>query len=122
MRTIELTRGRVALVDDADFDWLVAMGSWQYINGGYAAGRIPLPDGNKQFAYMHRVILSAGDETDVDHVNGDRLDNRRSNLRVCTHFENCANRGANSNSRSGIKGVRWQSDKRKWQAIISIGG
>jgi hypothetical protein len=56
----------------------------------------------------------------VDHINGNTLDNRRSNLRVCTHAENMRNRRKNSNSSSGYKGVFWDNHYKKWSSYIRV--
>jgi hypothetical protein len=119
VRKIELTQGRVALVDDCDFDWL-SQWNWYFANG-YAVRGERHPEGKSQMILMHRVIMNAPDGMHVDHINGDGLDNRRSsNLRLCNHSQNQANRGPSSNSRSGIKGVWWHHQK--WQAAIKIDG
>lgn len=61
-------------------------------------------------------------ESIVDHINGDKLDNRVANLRLATNAENCRNRGAQSNNTSGHKGVGWHKRDRKWQAYIAVDG
>ena len=58
----------------------------------------------------------------VDHINGDKADNRAANLRGATNAQNQANRGKNKNNTSGYKGVSWRSDSNKWSAQISCGG
>lgn len=119
MKTIELTQGKVAIVDDCDYERLVAMGSW-YFHLGYAVRKERLPNGKGHNVRMHRSILDAQDGIHVDHINGDKLDNRRSNLRLCTHVENLRNQRVHRDSRSGIKGANWRRDRRKWQAKIMV--
>lgn len=109
-REIPLTRGMVALVDDGDYP-LVATRSWQARHhprqphlSHYAIHMYR--DGEKMRGlYMHRLILSAAPGVLVDHRNGDALDNRRSNLRLCTSRQNNGNRSINCNSTTGFKGV-----------------
>ena len=64
---------------------------------------------------MHRYILSADDEHEVDHINGNSLDNRRCNLRIVTRSENMANRAIFRNNTSGYKGVFRIGDKYKFR-------
>ena len=120
MKTIKLTRGQVALVDDADFEllnqykWSLAIGS----NAGYsfyAKTRI-----KNKTVYMHRMILNPTDKQTVDHDNGNGLDNRRSNIRLCNSSQNQANRGRQKNCNSGFKGVSWHKEQRKWVAWIQF--
>lgn len=59
---------------------------------------------------------------EIDHINGDKLDNRIENLRACTRFQNNRNRRANVNSTSKYKGVSWHSGHKRWSANISIEG
>lgn len=71
--------------------------------------------------YLHRYIMDAEPGFDVDHRNHRTLDNRRSNLRTVTHAQNQQNRkGAETGSASGIRGVRWREEKRKWQARVKL--
>jgi hypothetical protein len=114
MKEIPLSKGKVALVDDTDFDWL---SHWKWSATGCRcryAGRHDWSE--RKMVYMHREIMTAPDEMDVDHINGNRLDNRRCNLRLCTTAENAANRGTGSNNTSGFKGVT-QSGK-KWKCYF----
>ena|SRR3990167_578343 len=104
---IKLTQGKFAIVDYADF-LRFARFNWSFHSAGYAFRKI----GNKN-AYMHREIMRPPKGMEVDHINGDKLDNRRENLRVCTHAQNSRNR----------KGINVSFDKRKhkWRAQIGIG-
>ena len=69
---------------------------------------------------MHRIILNLGGEKECDHKNGDGLDNRRENLRICSHRENQFNRKKSKNNISGYKGVSWSKKSRKWRTCIQI--
>ena len=71
---------------------------------------------------LHRLITNAPENKQVDHINRERNDNRRSNLRICTRSENSKNRGIRSDNLSGITGVFWNKKVNKWNANISING
>jgi hypothetical protein len=124
-RTISLTRGLVALVDAADYEWLTRH-KWYAVHcwaDKFYAGRRNC--GTK--LYMHRAILDASPDMYVDHVNGDTLDNRRANIRMATHSENQYNRGTQANNTSGYKGVALSVDNRpgrrnRWVAQIKANG
>lgn len=73
----------------------------------------------KPFIYLHRLVMSAQSCDYVDHINGNTLDNRRHNLRLCTNTENLQNRVTIPiNNTSGILGVRYRADRNKWYAEI----
>lgn len=117
MRVIELTQGRVAKVDDEDYSRL-AMHSWYYHAAGYAA-RDVWEDGERRTIYMHRAIMDPGPGQEVDHINGDGLDNRRENLRTCSHQENIAARSSSGRPGSSeYLGVSWSEATGKWRARI----
>lgn len=78
-------------------------------------------DGDKQTAWLHRVAAVCPKDKEVDHISGDTLDNRRSNLRVCTRAQNAKNRCVSRTSRSGIKGVMLKPNGR-WRASIQANG
>lgn len=112
MKSLALTQGKVALVDDNDFEYL-SRWKWCY-NNGYAvrSGGVSL----------HRAILSPPRSSDIDHINGDRLDNRRANLRLCSRAENCRNRKPRSGSTTGMKGVYLHKPSGRYQASIRVNG
>jgi hypothetical protein len=91
--------GKFALVDDEDYEQLIKQ-SWSLSRWGYAAG-----SRGKVHILMHRVIINAPVDMDVDHKNGDRLDNRKENLRLCTDSQNLRNARKSSNRSSNLKGV-----------------
>lgn len=122
MKTIPLTQGQVAMVDDEDypelcqFRWYAA---WDVRTRTYRAGRYErLPDGTYKNTSMHRQVMKALPDQQVDHINHDTLDNRRANLRFCTQGQNQANRRKDVDSTSPYKGVSWHRRNRKWIASI----
>jgi hypothetical protein len=121
-RTITLSGGEVALVDDADYA-LVSQYTWRINEKGYAVAHI-CTDGKRLNVRMHRLIMGLrnGDHRRTDHRSGDRLDNRRNNLRICTVAENNLNVGVRSNSKSGYKGVSWNKQRNRWHSRIGANG
>ena len=69
---------------------------------------------------MHRLILDAPHHLDVDHVNGNGLDNRRCNIRLCTRAQNQVNAQKRRGCSSQYKGVDYRKDRNKWRASITI--
>jgi hypothetical protein len=127
MKRIKLTMGRFALVDDLDFAYL-SRWKWHTEKRGdgrfYAARtrRVAEKHGKKNIK-MHRVIMKTQEGMDTDHINGDGLDNRRKNLRICTRSINALNRHVRvAVTRSGIIGVSWSSKRKKWAATIIVKG
>lgn len=111
MKRIPLTQGKFSLIDDEDYA-LVSCYSWYYmrVGCGYVYGRV-----DKKVVQLHRFLLNPPKGMEVDHINGSGLDNRRSNLRICTHSENTKNRqNPNKNNTSKHRGVYWISYIGKW--------
>jgi HNH endonuclease len=106
--SIELSQGQACLVSVEDFDKVSAR-RWhaRHDNSGkfYACRAGVREDGRKTKFDMHRELLSPPAGYQVDHINGNSLDNRRENLRIATASENGRNRGPNKNNTTGIKGV-----------------
>jgi hypothetical protein len=125
MKKIYLSQGRVALVDDADWEWLRR---WKWfacpsIRGTYYARRSFWKLGKMKQVSMARAILGITDsKVAVDHRNGDTLDNRRENLRPATNAQNQANSGLRKNNTLGVKGVSYHPKRNRWQARIGVGG
>lgn len=116
MKTIELTRGKVAFVDDCDYPSLME-NRWttlQARNRFYA-----ISAGRKGRELMHRRITGARSGQEVDHINGDGLDNRRSNLRLCTRAQNSWN---SKSKLSDMKGVHRTKGSKPWVALIRVNG
>lgn len=70
--------------------------------------------------YVHRFILKAKKNESVDHINGNKLDNRRENLRICTHQQNMCNTKISTTNKTGVKGVHWSQERQKWSAQIGV--
>lgn len=121
---ISLSRGLTTIIDDADWElvkgrvWVVVTNS----GGRQYAGCRQKVNGRWVTELMHRTILGITDNTWVDHVNGNGLDNRRQNLRHCTPSQNLANSRLRRDNKSGAKGVVWSARQRRWQANIRHNG
>ena len=117
MKTIQLTNSdRVAIVDDDDFE-RVSAHNW-YINGsGYASSTF-----NNESVMMHRFIIGANKGEEVDHINEVKLDNRSTNLRLCSHTQNLARRKIQSHNTSGFIGVCYDKINKKYRSYLQING
>lgn len=112
---IELTCGYYAIVDDEDYEWL-SQSRWHY-KQGYAARSSP---GKKTLELMHRQILNAPPGMRVDHISGDKLDNRRINLRLATPAENTRNNKRRKDSKMLYKGISEKGNR--YTARIQVDG
>lgn len=111
VKLIELTKGMFAIVDEQDFESTEDV-SWHYSicsEFGYAK------NGNR--GYLHRWLTKAPKGKEVDHINHDTLDCRRSNLRICDRSQNTFNHPKRKTNKSGHVGV-WQSKDGRWHAEI----
>lgn len=113
-REILLTQGKVALVDDEDYDFLMQW-KWQakHGSGTYYATK------SRPCVAMHRLIMNAQEGEIIDHINHNGLDNRKENLRICTHKENCRNMKVKQNV-SGYKGVTFNQHNKKWEPCLRV--
>lgn len=117
---VKLTNGRTMLIDRADYDY-VSQFTWRQNQNGYADRNEYISHENgrriQKMIVLHRYLM--GNPTqEVDHINGNRLDNRRANLRVCTRQENTMNRKKRKNCSSSYKGVFWHHGKQIWVAKV----
>ena len=119
MKEIPLTQGKITIVDDEDYERLAKHKWFADEDHGGRAWRAMRHERNACIQ-MGREILGAPDGMYVDHINGDPLDNRRSNLRLCTPMENSRSRRKNLRSSSQYKGVHWNTERRRWIAQIKI--
>lgn len=102
-----------ALFDKDDLN-IIKNHKWCLDNHGYVK--------NSKNKYLHRILTNEQHQY-VDHINGNTLDNRRDNLRICTNADNLKNRvNLPKNNTSGILGVRFRSDRNKWYSEIQYNG
>lgn len=134
MKEIELTQGKVAIVDDEDFD-LVNRFKWYALCSGntwYAVRKQTKKEtlqkmwvdkkDTRQLIHMHRFVMGMPSKVMVDHKNHNGLDNRKENLRLATNAENQHNRKISTNNKSGYKGVSYNRTDRVWIASIRNNG
>lgn len=123
--SIPLTQGKFALIDEEDaplisrFKWCArrAIG-----RDTYYAVRSTYSGNTHKTVLMHRVILDAPDGTEGDHIDGDGLNNTRTNLRLSTTAQNHCNARRRSNNTSGYKGVSWDKSRGLWAAEARMNG
>jgi hypothetical protein len=111
-------RRGVALVDAADAE-AVSPFRWYMHSKGYAA-RGTRVGGKQLVVFMHRFLLGLepGDLRQVDHINGNKLDNHRANLRVCTVGQN----GQNRHQCGPYRGTHWDAWAKRWRAQVTLAG
>lgn len=124
MKTIPLTKGKFAIVNTYDYEFLMQW-KWHVCEGHNTdyAMRNSKPDPitkKRHHIMMHRVLADTPDGMDTDHKNGNGLDNRRRNLRTCSRSQNMHNRRPNKKGTSKHKGVYWHKQSKKWRAYIQI--
>lgn len=126
---IPLTQGLFATVDLEDlekvekFNWFADV--YCRKDGSilaYAVRNVRLPNGKWTKGYMHRLVVGAEKGQHCDHISGDGLDNRKDNVRICTHVQNHQNLRTRTGGSSRHKGVYWNKLRGKWQAQITING
>lgn len=117
-------------VDDEDYEWVVSKGTWRF---KFSNTKCPNPipyvvhhtncRGKQVTTVLHRAVVGATRGQIVDHINGDTLDNRRANLRICSSLENTRNARKRGGGTSSIyKGVSWWKNISKWGAYIRVKG
>jgi len=122
MKTIPLTKGYSAIVDDEDFE-KVSIVRWQS-SIGQSGNNYPLHNFGKhkkpKFISLHRFLMNAKKGQIIDHINHNTLDNRKCNLRICTRSNNAMNmrKPKKSNSLSKYKGLSWNVKLNKWTVRV----
>lgn len=117
MKQIKLNQDKFALIDDEDYQ-LMSQYRWCIVkckNNLYA--RITVKPNTR----MHRLIINCPSGLEIDHINGDGLDNQKGNLRVCTHAQNLQNKRSQKGT-SKYKGVHWDKASKNWRAQIGFKG
>lgn len=99
---------------DSEYIDIIAKHKWHLTADGYVC--------NRKVGYLHRFIINPSEDLVVDHINRDRLDNRRCNLRICTDQQNSFNQSIRCTNTSGASGVWYDKRTSKWAAEIMING
>jgi len=116
LKIIQLPHNKQVFIDDEDYQKISSY-KWHTHTGGYAVTKIK----NKSF-YMHRLIMNAQKGIEIDHINSNKLDNQKKNLRIVSRSINMRNRFGHKDSSSQLLGVSFKKDKQKWQARIYVEG
>jgi hypothetical protein len=116
LKKLELLSGEEVILDDEDYERFKNV-SWRMHSGGYAVRSAYINKKNLSIR-MHREIVGAKPGEYVDHINLNKLDNRRSNLRIATNAQNAWNQSKRPDNTSGYKGVGFRKDKNKYRAEI----
>lgn len=123
MKEIPLTQGKAALVDDTDFEAVRAY-KWYAAKMGlrfYPVRNLRRSDGSRTKLYMHQFLMPGVPE--IDHRDGNGLNNQRYNLRAASHSQNLQGfQRKVVGASSGYRGVAWHRARKKWQAHIGVNG
>lgn len=114
---IELSQGKLATIDISDLEQVNTY-KWYLTSKGYAETKIRTEQNKRKSVRMHRYILNADPCYQVDHIDGNPLNNKRSNLRLVTHRQNLQNRHHKKSSK--YPGVSWDWNTHKWKAQITV--
>lgn len=111
---IPLTHGKFTIIDTEDY-FSIGRFKWGLSDQGYAIRT----DNNGKNIRMHRIVINPPVNLEVDHINRNKLDNRRENLRIATRSQNQHNTPPRKNNKSGFKGVSWSNSNQKWLVNIT---
>jgi hypothetical protein len=141
MKAIHISKGQVVLVSDEDYErvneykWYAHESKTNGVHYRYYACRkdwhpstdrqTTMSDGRVVNGYytimrMHRFIIDCPRDKEVDHIDGNGLNNQRENLRIVTRLQNMWNQRTRKTSKSGYKGVSWDTKPKKWRATITV--
>jgi len=114
-----LTNGKAETKIDIEDMEAVLKFKWCLSSTGYAYGSVPTGKRGAKHVLLHRMLLQPPPRMQVDHIDGDRLNNSRANLRMCTNQQNSNNMGPR---KGRFKGVCWHKKAGKWVASITVDG
>lgn len=116
MKILQTDKGVDFVIDDDTYLWAKDI-NWKLSKFGYVSFR----KGTKR-VFLHRLVAQTPEDYITDHINGNRLDNLRSNLRVVTNKQNVWNSGLRNDNTSGYRGVHFRKDRGRWTAEIKANG
>ena len=120
---VPLTRGYEATIDASDAHLIDGVNWHALVSRRTVYGaRTDLSTGAPRGVLLHRIIMGEPAGLEIDHIDGNGLNNARENLRVATAAQNKQNRKMQKNNASGLKGASWHKGDKKWQAVISFNG
>lgn len=124
MKRIKLTQNTFALIDNEDFDFL---NQWKWRcqinrNGKMYAVRTSYSKEIRKTIYMHKLLIPSFKGYCTDHINGDSLDNQRSNLRIVTKSQDCLNSKLRKDNKSGYRGIYFDNKRHGWIARFMYQG
>ena len=115
-----------AIIDTCDLERVMEYpNTWFYCIDGKGHKSIlgsAIVNGHKNNYSLHRWLLEPDTSKVVDHINHDTLDNRRTNIRICSSSENGQNRIVKSTNKSGVTGIDWRPLEKRWRATITTNG
>ena len=111
-----LPTGESFIIDSEDY-CLVSKYRWVSNRSGYF---LASTGERNSHVFLHRMVIEPPDDMFVDHIDGNKSNCRKSNLRICSQTDNNRNVGVKSNNRCGYKGVYWASDRGKWRTEITV--
>jgi hypothetical protein len=117
-KEIILTQGKVAIVDDEDFEYLNQF-KW-YANNNYVGRSITVSKNKQKHILIHRFIMKPDKGMLIDHLDGNPLNNQKNNLRICTHSDNMRNCKISIKNTSGYKGVSFVKKKNTYKSAIKF--
>lgn len=120
MKTINTSKGGLAIIDDEDFEFL-SKWKWKLTKQGYAARNFEA-NGKWGTHWMHRIVIGAKEGQFVDHIDRNKLNNQKSNLRFASYRENMGNKTALKNNKLGVRGVHIHKQTGKFRAILGWDG
>lgn len=116
---VTLPNGKITLISKEDLS-IINAHSWYVSTSGYVVCYDPSDTSGDSKLRLHRIIMKAPKGLHVDHIDGNKLNNTRNNLRLVTGQQNSFNRSAGKNNTSGYKGVSWSKVSKKWRAYITV--